>query len=400
MPTREAFRPRGRASPGRRRVRRTRASALLALFVTVAACGKKGPPLPPLVRLPAAPANLTAERRGMAVDVQFVVPSANADGSRPANIQRVDVYAVSGPAPASENVVMQDGVLVGSVEVKSPRDPNLTIDPDEPESDLEPLEGPGLDQGGAASMRDRLTAQMLGSDTTATRTYVGVGITTRGRRGLLSKAVAISLAPAPAAPGRPAIAYDETAVTVTWPADGADLRYALYDVSPPFPTARPGAAPPAGATTRSPERRLNAELVSGNTYADPRIVWNAERCYAVRAVRQVDGLVVEGDPSPIQCATLTDTFAPPAPSGLRAVASEGAINLIWTPSTAADLAGYRVLRREAPSATLRSITPELLTDTTLTDAVRAGVRYAYAVQAVDTAGNSSEPSVGVEETAR
>ena len=35
-----------------------------------AGCGKKGPPLPPLVRLPVAPADLSAERRGGIVDLE------------------------------------------------------------------------------------------------------------------------------------------------------------------------------------------------------------------------------------------------------------------------------------------------------------------------------------------
>ncbi len=39
-------------------------SALLALPVAMAACGKKGPPLPPLVRLPAAPADVKASLKG------------------------------------------------------------------------------------------------------------------------------------------------------------------------------------------------------------------------------------------------------------------------------------------------------------------------------------------------
>ena len=55
-------------------------------FVCRQACGKKGPPLPPLVKLPVAPENLVAERRGNIVDLQFTVPGTNTDGTRPANV--------------------------------------------------------------------------------------------------------------------------------------------------------------------------------------------------------------------------------------------------------------------------------------------------------------------------
>ena len=112
---------------------------------------------------------------------------------------------------------MKAGALIGTVAVKSPRDPNVTVDPDEPASDIEPLEGPGQDQGTVAHVRELLTAAsaLSGADAT-TRTYVGVGISTRGRRGPLSKPVAIALAAAPAAPAQPAVTYDETTVTVGW----------------------------------------------------------------------------------------------------------------------------------------------------------------------------------------
>ena len=59
---------------------------MLVVVLLCVACGKKGPPLPPLVKLPVAPLDLAAERRGSTVDLQFTVPSVNTDGSRPANV--------------------------------------------------------------------------------------------------------------------------------------------------------------------------------------------------------------------------------------------------------------------------------------------------------------------------
>ena len=80
--------------------------------------------------------------------------------------------------------------------------------------------------------------------------------------------------------------------------------------------------------------------------------------------------------------------------------SEGAISLIWEPNTESDLRGYIVLRASAPGETLQPITSAPIAQTTLKDAVVAGVRYVYAVRAVDEAGNLSEPSERVEEAAR
>jgi hypothetical protein len=67
---------------------------VIVFALGAAACGKKGPPLPPLVRLPVPP-EIRADRRGSTVELALVVPGANVDGTRPANISRVDVYALT-----------------------------------------------------------------------------------------------------------------------------------------------------------------------------------------------------------------------------------------------------------------------------------------------------------------
>jgi fibronectin type 3 domain-containing protein len=118
----------------------------------------------------------------------------------------------------------------------------------------------------------------------------------------------------------------------------------------------------------------------------------------------VQAVTLESDPTAAVCVTPRDTFPPAAPKGLAVVAMEGAaMNLIWDANTEADLAGYLVLRGEAPGDTLQPLTPEPIHDTKFTDTtVKAGVRYVYAVIAVDraTPPNRSAPSARVEETAR
>ena len=93
------------------------------------ACGKKGPPLPPLVKLPVAPDNFTAVRRGDTVALDFTVPSTNTDKTRPANVQRVEVYAFTGPTPPTDAELLKRAAKVASVVVKAPRDPNQTTSP-------------------------------------------------------------------------------------------------------------------------------------------------------------------------------------------------------------------------------------------------------------------------------
>ena len=79
-----------------------------------------------------------------------------------------------------------------------------------------------------------------------------------------------------------------------------------------------------------------------------------------------------------------------------------AINLIWEPSDAKDVAGYLVLRSEARRCHTDAADDQAGHDACriATTSVRAGVRYIYAVVAVDKAGNRSHESNRVEETAQ
>jgi len=157
--------------------------------------------------------------------------------------------------------------------------------------------------------------------------------------------------------------------------------------------------PPApGGVVPTP---LNATPLPAPPFVDKRITFGQPRCYAVRAVTLYGTQAIEGDASPTRCVTPADTFAPPAPTGLRAVGSGGAVNLVWDASQETDVAGYLVLRAPLPGGEFTPLTTELVKESTFSDTTAArGVRYAYVVVAVDTTGNRSMRSNQVEEAAR
>ncbi len=415
------WRVRGRPGEARRHVRALGLVLLAAVVVGVAGCGKKGPPLPPLVRIPAPPGEMAAERRGETVAIGFSVTNANNDRTRPANVDRVEVYAITAPTNISEDNVRRFGERIATV---------LVNPPTEPDDPPRPVAG-GVDQGARVSLTEILTAAMrepvaLPAASTPvasasrpgapllpppavggpTRIYMAVPMGGR-RTGPAARAV-VPLVDAPAPPSPARVAYDEDQITVTWnpPADraapaadssgllpsrplvgaAARLAYHVYEIS----TA--GEGPPA-------QRRLTTRPVETLSFADPRVVFGEERCYAVRAVQRVGALAIESDAPPVACETLVDTFPPRPPTGLQHVASDGAITLIWDPSDAADLAGYLVLRGQ-PGGTLAPMTPAPHQGTTFVDTLPSGTRAIYAVQAVDSDGNVSEASATVEDTAR
>ena len=287
------------------------------------ACGKRGAPLPPLVRVPAAPADFTVERRGEDVTLQFKVPAANTDGSRPANIERIDVYAFSGPATVNDEQLVKFGTKVASLPVKAPRNPDAATESDEPPEEPD-LEAEGLDQGAVATLEDPLTpaafqAVVLPEDKKGrsqagpeaarppggplvgpppgvdSRIYVLVPLNKRGRKGSLSPRMLIPLVPKPETPATPAIAYDEAGINVSWPPPPAAAQiqppatgdllpgryigmetssyaYHVYDVSPP-------AASDAGTTTTpqlAKEVRLTGEAVAEPLFHDTRMDWGAD----------------------------------------------------------------------------------------------------------------------------
>jgi hypothetical protein len=195
--------------------------------------------------------------------------------------------------------------------------------------------------------------------------------------------------------------------------------YHVYDVSsnptaqsprgggPSNPTAQsPRGGGPSNASPADPyaialPAALTPQPVVATEFVIPNVPFGVERCFEVRPVDKVAEATVIGPASPRTCVTPVDTFAPAAPRSLAVIAGSGSINLIWDANAEPDIAGYLVLRAEAPGDTLQPVTAAPVAAATYRDeSVRPGVRYVYAVVAVDRAGNRSAESNRQEETAR
>lgn len=169
--------------------------------------------------------------------------------------------------------------------------------------------------------------------------------------------------------------------------------YHVYDVS-----SNASPADPYAIVLPAP---LTPQPVLVTEHVIPTVSFGVERCFEVRPVDKVAEATVIGPASPRTCITPVDKFAPAAPRSLAVIAGSGSINLIWDANSESDIAGYLVLRAEAPGDTLQPITKEPVAAATYRDeSVRAGVRYIYSVVAVDRAGNRSAESNRQEETAR
>jgi hypothetical protein len=415
-------------------------AAAMAAAAVAAACGHKGPPIAPVHLAPAAPGEVASGRIGADARLRFVLPAGNVNGPGPSVLSRVEIYAVTiapgGTAPANR-VLLTPKFLVGSIEVKPPPtegkepatpEPDTRLSPGEAATFVEtltdeklkpvsfvvkgepadatsgavgaiaaavtkarvgPLPLAVISQAGPAAVAAAVLSARSAAAGTAippypVRVYAARGLTARGRAGPPAARVELPLVAPPAAPAAPTATVAETAVTLAW-------------------TAPEGTPPPAfNVYTGAAPNPLNGAPIAATQYERAGVTFGTEECFAVRSVLRVGTVDLESDPVPV-CVTPRDTFPPAAPKGLSVVAAEGTMKLSWDANGEPDLAGYLVLRGEAPGETLQPVSSAPVAGTSFEDkTVQPGVRYVYAVVATDKASppNRSEPSPRVEETAR
>ena len=435
--------------------RRTRhIAAIAALALVAGGCGKKGPPLPPFVRIPAAVQTIEAARFGDDVYVTLTLPAENIDASLPADLARVDVYGYTGATAPPPARWAELGTVVGTIPVTAlpvtlpgaDASPPAAVAENSASSAAFPgnivtlvdtLEGEELEQGPVAPAvplrRDLVSPPPATSSGPLHRFYMAIPFSERGRPGPPGTQVDLVLTPLPEPPAGLQVTYDPTGISLTWEPSGGLLGF-LFDRPllpevPPFDVVEPSSSTPSAAEPAEPggpttyqvyrevlrpassSERPTApwratlpaainEMPLAVTIARDSIEFGVEQCYTVRAQR--GGVLSE--PSSRVCITPSDIFPPAAPTGLAAVPSDGAINLIWESNGEPDLGGYLVLRRGPGDATLRQLTSAPITDARYRDAaVEPGAQYSYAVVAVDRQTprpNASGPSATVDEVAR
>jgi hypothetical protein len=434
----------------------------VSLFV---ACGMKGPPMAPIVLLPNAVDDLEVKRFGSHVYLQFAAPAANTDGSRPPDLDLVEVYGLTtdpeqDPATAPPlDDWLDAATLVATFHLSRPEteaedltETGQTIEPGEQVVVVETLvpelvephvfEDDSEDDDDESDEVEESPPMPLLSPPLprpTRRTYLVRGVSTRGRESAPSARAEVPIINPTPPPPPPTITYTDTEFLVEWtPATGAirpvqapdgsedddedegeddlgDLDVVTDEAETRLPS-RPviEVVTPsdylvyAVGSTRSGDvatlpTPLNTAKVGLFSYRDRVMRFGTERCYVVRVRDVLDSLRIQGPASPPTCVVPIDTFPPGPPTGIVAVASEGAISLVWDPNPERDIAGYLVLRRASTGATLETLTPEPIEGTSYRDAsVTANQDYIYAVQAVDDATpyNTGAPSPEITEQAR
>jgi hypothetical protein len=355
---------------------RSTQNTLTVLFVSVlgiVGCGTPGAPLPPSLNLPDRVRDLSAERAGDRVTLTWTMPKRNTD--KLALIADVPVHVcrregAGDCAPAGELVL-----------------------------------APGSD----GIFSEALPSALATGSARALSYFVELK-NRNGRSAGPSDPAAILAGQAPAAVSGLAAEVRKAGVVLHWTPDNSASAMRLHRKLLTLSTAKTQKgllAPPHEPAEKSlfvedasaiKGRALDSSVVFGMTYE-----YRAQRV----ARAQVDGQTLElpGEISaPIRVAVL-DVFPPATPTGLAAVATASAsgmgpsIDLSWQPVADADLAGYRVYRREGQSPWQPISDDQPLVAPAFHDSqVASGHAYIYAVSAVDQGGHESGRSDEARET--
>jgi len=339
------------------------------------ACANIGPPEPPSLDLPKPPSNLRLTRKGFKVTLTWMVPTTTTDR------QTLRSFGATRICRGLEPQLAACGTPIGEAKPVASASKSQNPKP-------------------SASYVDTLPDAMQSDDPSRFVTYAVEVQNADGRSAGLSNQVRVSLvrtAPAPQDFGAQVTAQG---IILTWtgqaPPASENLRYVYRVYRHLEGAAQQALVGEAPATT---ERNYSVTDVS--------FEWQKTYEYRAEAVtiisqRDQAPLELEGDDSPPVKVYANDVFPPAVPSGLQAVYSGPGqppfIDLIWSPVTDADLAGYNVYRREDGSSPTKLNTTLVKTPVYRDTAVTPGKHYFYSVSSVDVRGNESARSEEAEES--
>ncbi len=355
--------------PARRAARRPGIGLALALAAAIAcpACGKKGPPLPPVRILPRPAQNVHVRQVGGDIVVEASLSLTRTDGTplgpdATVRILRMPPTATLKPGMVSPRYLVATfqkeakvvGALTGSALQQAASDGHLVF------HDSEALTEPGAAKGGHF---------MYGIQV----------VDANGEKSALTVPLDIELTEAPPTPVRLTVETAEGEVRLRWEPGNPDTKGELYNIYRSMTT-----------DTHEPRNPLNSTPTPDHAYVDKTFQYGETYRYSVRAL--------PGPPPPLResppCAAVEvrplDIYPPKAPTGLGVAVEGPVIKLYWFPNSEPDLHGYRVYRREGngPWSPLGDVGAA---ETSFADTTAVpGVRYHYTVTAFDGATPPNE----------
>jgi predicted small lipoprotein YifL len=351
------------------------AAIFILALSALTGCGVPGAPLPPSAEIPKFVGDLKAQRKGATVTLTWTTPTETSDGE----------------------LIRKPGKMLVQRALRSGSAPNLQFQTIS-ELPLKPTLTEG--RGEQATAKDTLTDALRSGGAE----FAVYSILAQGRNGKsfgLPNRASVSLAPDLAPPHKVAANPVPAGIMISWdefvPPENHSRLQTLYA----YKVMR--------RLLGANEAVLVKQLDAGNqgmSFVDTGIEWEKTYQYWITPVTLwQDGNrkgEIEGDDSPTVDVLAHDLFPPAAPSGLQAVYSampqNSFIDLTWTANTEPDLAGYNVYRHSGSGPPVK-INSELVKTPRFPDPnIQRGMKYFYAVTAVDLRGNESGKSEETSET--
>jgi hypothetical protein len=352
------------------------------------ACGTPGAPMPPALELSRPVTDLRAARKGDKVYLVWTVPA-----------QTTDHQTVRHPGPT--RVCRSLKAQIGDCKTPIAEIPAAQF-PVPFFASKKGAPAPKIQ----ASYTDTLSQQLHTQDPTAEITYAVSVLNGSGRSAGLSNLVQIPSAPTLPPPEHFNAEVRSDGVLLSWacpPAMGEPdthigYRLRIYRREPGSPKS--GKQPGSGQTAAKISD-VNFMDCSQPQFLDQTLEWETHYDYFATVVTVVSNpgkpeAEVEGDETPIAQVFAHDIFPPAVPSGVQAVFSSVGqapfVDLVWSPDTEADLAGYNIFRHEEGGQPVK-LNSELVKAPAYRDTnVQSGKKYFYLVSAVDERNNESARS--------
>jgi len=328
----------------------------LALLVAAAGCAKIAAPIPPELIVPPAPPVLAGQQIGDGFVLRFGIPTLEQEDLGDNAVASIALYRWVSELGGS-TTIPPDAALVR----------RWTRD------EFESLKDPA-----GFVITDRLSARPAGSLVH----YALRSVNRASRASAPSSPVIFAWLPVALPPQEVRAEYQEDGTRVSWTPSDRGIYGSLNPPAVGYEIAG-GESP----DTLVSLLEVDAPARSATVLDFPAL--GQTRYVAVRSIaRKVPPAASPwSEPLKVEAA---DRFAPAVPSGLSLFAAADRVQLIWDPSPALDLAGYRVYRAEGAAGEFQLLNSVLLQETRFADTTaRAGTSYRYAISAVDRTGNES-----------
>jgi hypothetical protein len=349
-------------------------------LILLTGCASIGPPVPPMLELPKPPTDLRAVRKGGRVTLTWTIPS------RTTARQSVRYLGKTLICRSLDAALKECGAPVG--EASPPANFGSTKD----------AAGKKL----TASFTDVLSRELELQNVFGSATYAIEVLNRDGRGAGLSNEVRVPLAETLAPTSDFNARVTAQGVLLTW-TDVPLSQRAFDPLSHGYRIYR--------RAEGSQQNVLVGEHGAGSggnvSLTDQNFEWEKTYYYHLDTFTKIAEpgkaeVSVDGDSTPEVKVFTHDVFPPAVPSGLQAVFSGPGqapfIDLIWSPVSDADLAGYNAYRHEAGETPVRLNGDLVKTPAFRDTSVVAGKKYFYSVSAVDERGNESARSEEAEES--